>query len=244
MKKFLLSLLLALVSFGAAAATAEVELQASGADLNDKASLQRGAKYFVNYCLSCHSMKYMRYSRVAADLGLQEEEVQRWLNFTGAKFGEPMVVAMKSDDAAKWIGALAPDLSLTARVKPGGADWIYTYLKSFYVDPKRPLGWNNSVFPNASMPNPLWELQGVQVAEMGKDAHGQPVVEGFQMASPGKLTAEQFDGVARDIANFMEYAAEPAALKRQAIGAYVVLFLAFLTFVAWLLKSEYWRDVH
>lgn len=244
MKKFLLSLLLALVSFGAAAATVEVKLEASGADLNDKASLQRGAKYFVNYCLSCHSMKYVRYSRVAADLGLQEEEVQRWLNFTGAKFGEPMVVAMKPDDAAKWIGAIAPDLSLTARVKVGGADWIYTYLKSFYVDPKRPVGWNNTVFPNASMPNPLWELQGVQVAEMGQDAHGQPMVKGFQLASPGKLSAEQYDGVARDIANFMEYAAEPAALKRQAIGAYVVLFLAFLTFVAWLLKSEYWRDVH
>lgn len=244
MKKFLISLLLALGSFSVFAATEGAALQVSGADLNDKGSLQRGAKYFVNYCLSCHSMKYMRYSRVAADLGLQEEEVQRWLNFTGAKFGEPMVVAMTPADANKWVGAVAPDLSLTARVKHGGADWIYTYLKSFYVDSKRPLGWNNALFPNASMPNPLWELQGVQVAEMGKDAHGMTVVEGFQMASPGKLSAEEFDAVARDIANFMEYAAEPAALKRQAIGAYVVLFLAFLTFVAWLLKSEYWRDVH
>lgn len=244
MKKFLLSLILALGALPVFAAGGGGALQQSGADLNDKASLQRGAKLFVNYCMGCHSMKYMRYSRVAADLGLAEEDVQQWLNFTGAKFGDPMLVAMKPDDAAKWIGALAPDLSLTARVKVGGPDWIYTYLKSFYVDAKRPLGWNNQLFPNASMPNPLWELQGIQVAEMGQDANGQPIVTHLQMGTPGQLSPEQFDQVARDIANFMEYAAEPAALKRQAIGAYVLMFLAFLTFMTWMLKAEFWRDVH
>ena len=243
MKKFLISLILALSSSWVLAAGGGETLEQSGADLNDKASLQRGAKLFVNYCMGCHSLKYMRYSRVATDLNLSEEEVQLWLNFTGAKFGEPMVSAMKPEDAATWVGALPPDLSLTARVRPGGADWIFTYLKSFYADPARPLGWNNKLFPNASMPNPLWELQGVQVAEMGKDANGQPMVEHLQMSSPGTLSAEEYDRVARDLSNFLEYAAEPAALKRQAIGAYVVLFLAFLTFMAWMLKSEYWRDV-
>ncbi|MBK8283959.1 MAG: cytochrome c1 [Ahniella sp.] len=244
MKKFLISLILALCSSVVMAAGGGETLEQSGADLNDKASLQRGAKLFVNYCMGCHSLKYMRYSRVASDLDLSEEEVQRWLNFTGAKFGEPMLAAMKPEDATKWVGALAPDLSLTARVKLGGPDWIYTYLKSFYVDPARPLGWNNKLFPNASMPNPLWELQGIQVAEMGKDANGQPIVTHLQMSSPGTLSAEEYDRVARDLSNFLEYAAEPAALKRQAIGAYVVLFLAFLTFMAWMLKTEYWRDVH
>ncbi len=243
MKKFLISWILALSSSVVMASGGGETLEPSGADLNDKASLQRGAKLFVNYCMGCHSLKYMRYSRVATDLNLSEEEVQLWLNFTGAKFGEPMVSAMKPEDAATWVGALPPDLSLTARVRPGGADWIFTYLKSFYVDPARPLGWNNKLFPNASMPNPLWELQGVQVAEMGKDANGQPMVEHLQMSSPGTLSAEEYDRVARDLSNFLEYAAEPAALKRQAIGAYVVLFLAFLTFMAWMLKSEYWRDV-
>jgi len=242
MNKFLISLILALGSFVATAAGGGA-IQQSGADLNDRASLQRGAKLFVNYCMGCHSLKYLRYSRMAADLGLTEEEVQRWMNFTTAKFGEPMMATMKPDDAKNWLGAPAPDLSLTARVKHGGADWIYTYLKSFYADPKRPLGWNNQLFPNASMPNPLWELQGVQVAEMGKDANGQPIVKHLQPGTPGQLSAAEFDAVARDLSNFMEYAAEPAALKRQAIGAYVVLFLAFLTFMTWLLKAEFWRDV-
>lgn len=243
MNKFLISLILVFASGAVLSAAGGGAIQQSGADLNDRASLQRGAKLFVNYCMGCHSLKYLRYSRMASDLGLTEEEVQRWMNFTTAKFGEPMIATMKPDDAKTWIGAPAPDLSLTARVKLGGADWIYTYLKSFYADPKRPLGWNNQLFPNVSMPNPLWELQGIQVAEMGKDANGQPIVKHLQPGTPGQLSAAEFDQVARDLSNFMEYAAEPAALKRQAMGAYVVLFLAFLTFMTWLLKAEFWRDV-
>ena len=147
----------------------------------------------------------------------------------------------------KWIGKAAPDLSLTARVR-GSSDWIYTYLKSFYRDPARPLGWNNVLFPGASMPNVLWELQGVQSAVFnapeGGHAGGAPVFSHFEQAQPGRLTPEEFNQVARDISNFLQYAAEPAGLKRQQIGVWVLLFLSVLTILTWLLKHEYWRDVH
>ncbi len=231
-----------LVSFGAFAAAGGATQQ-SGTDLGDRASLQRGAQLYMNYCSGCHSLKYLRYSRMAEDLGLSENEVMQNLNFTGAKFGEQIQVSMPAANAEKWFGKMPPDLSLIARVR--GSDWIYTYLKSFYLDESRPLGWNNQLFPNASMPNPLWEMQGLQHAEYGKvDAVGDRPVEGLKIAQPGTQTPQQFDQTARDITAFLEYAGEPAALKRQGIGVWVVLFLAFLAFLAWLLKAEYWRDVH
>jgi ubiquinol-cytochrome c reductase cytochrome c1 subunit len=218
-------------------------LQQSGTDLGDRASLQRGAALYMNYCAGCHSLKYLRYSRMAEDLGLGEEEVMQNLNFTGAKFGEPVQVAMSPELASQWFGKMPPDLSVITRVR--GSDWIYSYLKSFYLDESRPLGWNNTVFPNASMPNPLWQLQGLQHAEYGKaDAAGERPVEKLVMAQPGKLDSAGFDQAARDITAFLEYAGEPAALKRQSLGVWVILFLALLTFLAWLLKKEYWRDVH
>jgi len=216
----------------------------AGNDLGDRASLQRGAKLFMNYCSGCHSLKYLRYSRMASDLGLSEEEVMNHLNFTGAKIGDHIEAAMPRDGATQWFGKAPPDLSLIARVR--GADWLYTYQKSFYPDQSRPLGWNNKLFPNVSMPNPLWELQGIQQPEYGEaEAPGmdKPVV-GLKLATPGKLTPAEFDQAARDITNFLEYAGEPAALKRQSMGVWVVLFLAFLTFLAYLLKKEYWKDVH
>lgn len=222
-------------------------LKQSGADLSDRASLQRGAALYTNYCLGCHSLKYMRYSRVAADLGLTEEQVMGSLNFTGAKFGDPMTIAMQPADAEKWLLKAAPDLSLISRVR-GGPDWIYTYLKSFYRDPARPLGWNNTLFPNVGMPNVLWELQGVQSAVFdaahGGPAGAAPVFARFETLEPGRMNGEQFDQVARDISNFLQYAAEPAALKRQQIGVWVLLFLTILTLMTWILKHEYWRDVH
>lgn len=218
-------------------------LQQSGTDLGDRASLQRGAALYMNYCSGCHSLKYLRYSRMAEDLGLGEEEVMQNLNFTGAKFGEQVQVAMSPELASQWFGKMPPDLSVITRVR--GSDWIYSYLKSFYLDESRPLGWNNTVFPNASMPNPLWQLQGLQHAEYGKaDAAGERPVEKLVMAQPGKLDSAGFDQAARDITAFLEYAGEPAALKRQSLGVWVILFLALLTFLAWLLKKEYWRDVH
>lgn len=231
-----------LVAFGVAAAEGGEKLQA-GTDLGDRASLQRGAALYMNYCSGCHSLKYLRYSRMAEDLGLSEDEVMLNLNFTGAKFGEQIQVSMPAANAEKWFGKMPPDLSLIARVR--GADWIYTYLKSFYLDESRPLGWNNKLFANASMPNPLWQLQGLQHARFGKaDAAGDRPVEGLELAQPGSQTPLQFDQTARDITAFLEYAGEPAALKRQGMGVWVVLFLAFLAFLAWLLKAEYWRDVH
>lgn len=216
----------------------------AGNDLGDRASLQRGAQLFMNNCSGCHSLKYLRYSRMGADLGLSEEEVMQNLNFTGAKIGDHIEAAMPHDQATQWFGKAPPDLSLISRVR--GSDWIYTYLKSFYLDSSRPLGWNNKLFPNVSMPNPLWDLQGTQQPEYGQaEAPGmdKPVVA-LKLATPGKLSPVEFDQAARDITNFLEYAGEPAVLKRQGMGVWVVLFLAFLTFLAYLLKKEYWKDVH
>ena len=231
-----------LLSFSVFAAGGGATLQA-GNDLGDRASLQRGAQLYMNNCSSCHSLKYLRYSRMAEDLGLTEEEVMTNLNFTGAKFGEQIMVAMPPEHAAKWFGQAPPDLSLISRVR--GSDWIYTYLKSFYLDETRPLGWNNKLFPNASMPNPLWQLQGMQHAEFSEpDAIGERQVEALKVTQPGRLNAVEFDQAVRDITNFLEYAGEPAALKRQSMGVWVILFLAVLTFLFYLLKQEYWKDVH
>ena len=219
------------------------KLMQAGNDLGDRASLQRGAQAYMSYCSGCHSLKYLRYSRMGEDLELTEQQVMDNLNFTGAAYGEQIQVAMPHDEATKWFGKMPPDLSLIARVR--GTDWIYSYLKSFYLDDTRPLGWNNQLFPNVSMPNPLWELQGLQHAEFGAaDATGERHVERLVVTSAGVASAADFDQVVRDITNFLEYAGEPAALKRQAIGVWVILFLVLLTFLAYLLKQEYWTDVH
>ena len=218
-------------------------LQQSGTDLNDKASLQRGAALFMNYCSGCHSLKYVRYARIGEDLGLTEDQVMQNLNFTGGKIGDHIISSMTPARGVAAFGKAPPDLSLVARVR--GSDWIYTYLKSFYVDESRPVGWNNTLFANASMPNPLWELQGVQQPVYGKKtAAGEMPVEGFTISQPGSQTPQQFDRTVRDITAFLEYAGEPAALKRQNVGVWVILFLVFFAFIAWLLKHEYWRDVH
>ncbi|NZA26284.1 cytochrome c1 [Luteimonas sp. SJ-92] len=234
-----------LLSFSALAADPGTALQQSGTDLADRASLQRGARLFMNYCAGCHSLKYLRYSRMADDLGLSEEEVMENLNFTGADFGEHIVSAMPAANAEDWFGVAPPDLSLVVRTKAGGPDWVYTFLKSFYQDEASTMGWNNTLFPDVSMPNPLWEMQGLQHPVLGAaDEIGQPTIERLELARPGTQDAAEFDRTVRDITAFLEYAAEPAALKRQGIGVWVILFLAFFTFLAWLLKKEYWRDVH
>ena len=218
-------------------------LQQSGVRLDDRASLQRGAALYINYCSGCHSLKYLRYSRMAEDLGLSEEEVQANLNLTGVKFGETIGTAMTPEHAQPAFGKMPPDLSLIARVR--GEDWIYTYLKSFYLDESRPVGWNNTLFPNVSMPNPLWEMQGLQHAVLSKpDKAGEVHVERLELRTPGTQSAEEFDRSARDISAFLVYAGEPAALKRQSLGVWVVLFLAAFTFLAYLVKHEYWKDVH
>jgi ubiquinol-cytochrome c reductase cytochrome c1 subunit len=239
----LASAAIALLSSASVLAAEGGPVQHAGNDLSDKASLQRGAQLYMNYCSGCHSLKYLRYSRLGEDLGLTEEQVMANLNFTGAKYGEQIHVALTTAEGEKFFGKMPPDLSLIARVR--GSDWLYTYLKSFYLDESRPLGWNNQLFPNVSMPNPLWELQGVQHAEFGEpDATGERHPERLVVTQPGRHSAQEFDQVARDITNFLEYAGEPAALKRQALGVWVILFLVALTFLAYLLKEEYWRDVH
>ena len=218
-------------------------LQQSGTDLDDQASLQRGAALYMNYCGGCHSLKYLRYARIAEDLGLSEEDVMANLNLTGGKIGDHIISPMSAEMGLAAFGKAPPDLSVIARVR--GADWIYTYLKSFYLDESRPLGWNNTLFANASMPNPLWELQGVQQPVHGKkSAAGEVPVEGFTISQPGSQSPEQFNQTVRDITAFLEYAGEPAALKRQNIGVWVIFFLVFLALLAWMLKNEYWRDVH
>ncbi len=226
-----------------ALASGTAGLQQAGTDLEDKASLQRGAQLYMNYCSGCHSLKYLRYARIGEDLGLTEDEVQQNLNLSGAKIGDHVISPMSAQMGVAAFGKAPPDLSVIARVR--GSDWIYTYLKSFYLDETRPVGWNNKLFANASMPNPLWEMQGLQQPVYGKKtATGEMPVEGFTISQPGTQSAEQFDQTVRDITACLEYAGEPAAVKRQSTGVWVVLFLAFFTFIAWLLKKEYWRDVH
>ncbi len=241
--------LLAVAGEGEGMASAQV-------DLTDKASLQRGAALYMNYCSGCHSLTYQRYSRMGEDLGLSEEEVEQNLIFSPtAKIGETMNTGMNPVKAGAWFGKAPPDLSVEARTKEAGADWIYNYLKSFYADESRPSGWNNTVFPNVTMPHVLWELQGVQHAvteakhegatcPMG-EFQGQCIVS-LQVpeSQKGTLDPEQFDRVARDLSAFLAYVGEPSATRREAIGVWVVLFLAFFTLLAYLLKSEYWRDVH
>jgi len=218
-------------------------LQHAGTDVGDKASLQRGAALYMNYCAGCHSLKYVRYARIGEDLGLSEEEVQGSLNFTGGKIGDHVISPMSAEMGVAAFGKAPPDLSVIARVR--GSDLIFTYLKSFYLDESRPVCWNNTLFANASMPNPLWELQGLQQPVYGKrTAAGEMPVEGFTVSQPGTQDAAAFDQTVRDITAFLEYAGEPAATKREGLGVWVILFLAFFTMMAWLLKKEYWRDVH
>lgn len=244
MTKRIFGLLLALAPALALGASG-VHLEESNASVNNQASLQRGATLYMNYCSGCHSLGFQRYSRMAKDLGLSEELVMQNLNFTGEKFGGHMVSSMSAEQGEAWFGKAPPDLSLVARAKPGGPDWVYTFLKSFYVDESRPAGWNNVVLPNASMPNVLWELQGLQRPVYAEGEHaGAAPVERLELASPGRLSPEEYTAAVRDLTNFLTYVGEPAAIQRTSMGVWVILFLAAFTFLAWLLKQEYWRDVH
>ncbi|HET7300407.1 MAG TPA: cytochrome c1 [Oleiagrimonas sp.] len=213
-------------------------------NVHDQASLQRGARLFMNYCVGCHSLKYMRYSQMAEGLGLTEKQVMENLNFTGAKIGDPIVSAMPEADAEKWFSkSPPPDLSLEVSAK--GADWVSAYLKSFYLDPATPSGWNNSVFPNVTMPFPLWQLQGEQVAVMNPPSDGQPAtVKELKLAHPGSMTPAQYDGAVRDLTAFLAYVSSPDELVRSRMGAWVVLYLVLFTLFALVLKKEYWKDVH
>ncbi|MGH8495344.1 MAG: cytochrome c1 [Gammaproteobacteria bacterium] len=208
-------------------------------------SLQRGAKYFVNYCLGCHSAKYVRYNRLAVDLGLTEEQLIENLMFTGEKPYDAMTNVMTDADGQRWFGRAPPDLSLTARSQ--SADYIYSYLKSFYLDEERPTGVNNLVLESSAMPHVLWELQGWQEAVFHEEPDGQGGVNRqfvrFEPVTEGMLSAEEYDRVVRDIANFLDYLSEPVQLERRNLGILVILFLLVFLLFAWMLKQEYWKRV-
>ena len=199
-------------------------------NLNDEQSLQRGARNFINYCLNCHSANYMRYNRLA-DIGLSDDVIKENLLFTAEKTGELMEINMDSSEAKKWFGANPPNLTVTARSR--GKDWIYSYLRTFYLDESRELGWNNLVYPNAAMPHVLWELQGIQNLEDNK----------LKLTKTGLLSDEEYDQFVLDITNYMVFMSEPAKLVRHKIGYYVIGFLLILLILVINLKKEFWKDI-
>ncbi len=200
----------------------------AGNDVANVASLQRGARNFVNYCQGCHSAKYVRYNQLARDLGMTEQQVIDNLMFGAARPTDTMDIAMRPADGERWFGIAPPDLSLMARSK--SPDYIFNFLRSFYIDPSRPTGVNNLMLPNTAMPHVLWELQGLQTAK-------------FEQVSPGALTPEAYDDFVRDTVNFLDYIAEPMKLKRQSLGILVIAFLLVFGLFAYLLKQEIWKDV-
>lgn len=222
-------------------ANTQVALQKSPNQVCDQASLQRGAKLFVNYCQSCHTMRYVRYKTMAKDIGMVDEKgevledvVKTNLNFISESIHDSMTNGMLPKDGQQWFGVAPPDLTLGTRVR--GTDWVYTYLKSFYVDPSRPWGVNNTVFPSVAMPHVLLELQGEQ--------HLDPKTHQLTLVKPGTLSAQEYDQTVTDLVNFLDYSAEPIKLKRQKIGIGVMIFLVIFLVFAYLLKREYWKDVH
>jgi ubiquinol-cytochrome c reductase cytochrome c1 subunit len=228
----------------ALAAGGSATLARANNDVANVASLQRGARNYVNYCLGCHSAKYVRYNQLARDLGMSEEQVIANLMFGAARPTETMDIAMRPADAQRWFGQAPPDLSLIARSK--GVDYVYSFLRSFYIDPSRPNGVNNLTLPNASMPHVLWELQGLQRAIFEEEEHNglkRVVFSKFESASPGRLGPEQYDEFVRDTVNFLDYIAEPMKLKRQNLGMLVITFLLVFGLFAYLLKLEIWKDV-
>ena len=244
MKKLIVALLLAVAPL-LALASEGAHLDDADIDVSDQASLQRGAKYFVNYCLSCHSAKFQRYNRLARDLGLTEDEVKENLMFTTDKIGDTMQIAMSPENAEAWFGTAPPDLSLIARAR--GVDYIYTYLRGFYVDESRPFGVNNLVFKDVGMPHVMWELQGMRKA-VYEEVDGQKVVKELVpvegAAGKGKMSTEEFDGAMRDLTAFLSYVAEPIQLERKRLGIWVLLFIGIFFVLAYLLKKEYWKDIH
>ena len=229
MKMFaIIFLLYSSISFSAE----NIELSKAPIDLTNNQSLQRGAKTFINYCLNCHSANFMRYSNLQ-DIGLSAETIKNDLLFTGDKIGDTMSVNMSAKDSKKWFGASPPDLSVVARSR--GADWIYSYMRGFYRDPSRPMGWNNTVYVNSAMPHILWELQGEQILN--------PKTKKLEKFSSGKLNAKEYDAMIADLTNYLVYMSEPDQLKRKKMGYYVIGFLLLLLFLTIILKKEYWRDI-
>jgi ubiquinol-cytochrome c reductase cytochrome c1 subunit len=219
-------------------------------DVSNVASLQRGARNFASYCLGCHSLKYERWARLGQDLAIPANLLEKYLVPPGSKPNEYILTSMPAADAETWFGKTPPDLSLMARAR--GKDYIYQFLKTFYVDPTRQTGTNNLRLPSTAMPHVLSELEGLKrpvyknVEKRGEDGKvtTEQVFDHFEQIAPGRLSAEEYDAFVRDTVDFLDYAGEPTQAVRHALGIWVVLFLLVFTWLAWLMKREYWKDVH
>jgi len=243
MKNLLLTLLFAPLASAVSVQASEggYRLDRAPIDSTDLVSLQSGARIFVNYCLNCHGAQYMRYNRLT-DLGLTEAQIRDNLIFTDAKVGDTMKVALTAKDGKAMFGAAPPDLTVVGRSR--SPDWLYTYLRTFYRDPKSPTGWNNAAFPQVAMPHALWTLQGERALEIipAKDGHGAPEYKWTQI-SPGTQDTVQYDTMVRDLVNYLVYMGEPVANSRKRIGIWVLFALGILFIFAYALKKEYWKDV-
>jgi ubiquinol-cytochrome c reductase cytochrome c1 subunit len=251
MKKLILGMLVALtLSLGAhASGGTEIAWDKAPNKTNDLAALQNGAKLFVNYCLSCHSAAFMRFNRLR-DIGLTDQQIKDNLLFTTEKVGETMKAAIDPRQAKDWFGANPPDLTLITRSRSGhggtGADYLYTYLRSYYPDDSKPTGWNNLVFPNVGMPNVLWELQGSRkpvYAEVEEHGHEVKVFKGWEQLTPGTMTPLQYEQAVGDLVSYLQWMGEPAQNSRVRIGVWVLLFLGVLTLFTWRLNAAFWKDV-
>jgi ubiquinol-cytochrome c reductase cytochrome c1 subunit len=215
----------------------------AGNSIADTASLQRGAANFTNYCLGCHSLKYLRYERLGKDLNISPELLRKNLMPAAAKPTDYILSSFPKADGEAWFGRSPPDLSLITRSK--GTDYVYQFLKTFYVDDSRPTHSNNLALEGAAMPAVLSDLEGVKRAVFSSATGGEgKMLERFEQVAPGQLTAAQYDAFVRDTANFLQYVGEPTQVEREGLGIWVVLFLLVFTWFAWLLKREYWKDVH
>jgi ubiquinol-cytochrome c reductase cytochrome c1 subunit len=222
-----------LSALSALAASGGVHLDHANNDLTDKESLKKGFKTYINYCLGCHQLQYQRYNRTFKDLGIEDADGIENYMYTGEKPGDHITNTMPKKEAAKWFGNAPPDLTLEARLR--SPDWIYTYLRSFYMDSTRPFGVNNTVYKDVAMPHVLQDLQGVGSI----DEHGN-----ISPAMGGSLTTEEYDVVVRDLTNFLEYVGEPSKLERKSMGVKVLIFLFIFFIIAYFLKKEYWKDIH
>jgi ubiquinol-cytochrome c reductase cytochrome c1 subunit len=250
MKKIILTIVAALgIAMGAHAAEGGIAWDKAPDRTTDMAALQNGAKLFVNYCLNCHSAAYMRYNRLR-DIGITEQQIKDNLLFTTDKVGETMHANFNPREAKGWFGAVPPDLTLVARSRAGhggtGADYLYTYLRTFYRDSSKATGWDNLAFPSVAMPNPLWELQGERrpvYKEVEEHGHKVHAFAGWEQVKPGKLTPVQFDQAVGDLVGYMQWMAEPAQNTRIRLGVWVLLFLSVMLVFVWRLNAAYWKDI-
>lgn len=238
-----------LFATGAQASSGGISWDKAPDKTNDLVALQNGAKLFVNYCLNCHSAAFMRFNRLK-DIGLTDQQIKDNLLFTTEKVGETMKAAIDPKQAKDWFGANPPDLTVIARSRSGhggtGADYLYTYLRTYYRDETKATGWNNLAFPNVAMPHVLWELQGVRkpvYGEQEEHGHKVEVFKGWEQVTPGAMTPLQYDQAIGDLVGYLQWMGEPSQNTRVRVGVWVLLFLLVLSFVTWRLNASFWKDV-